>query len=105
MPWGRFSFSHRLLVPDTEGHKVRLTTLFLILLFAGETSFAQDNPGAAAARKWRLGHEHEIVRELSELLAIPNVASDSAKGAAALRGERADQTKNTRPTKNAIWCR
>lgn len=49
-----------------------------MLLLLAATSFAQTNPAAVAARKWRLTHEHEIVREFSELLAIPNVASDRA---------------------------
>jgi acetylornithine deacetylase/succinyl-diaminopimelate desuccinylase-like protein len=54
------------------------TNLLLILSLMAAGSFAQGNPAAVAARKWRLTHEHEIVREFSELLAIPNVASDRA---------------------------
>ncbi len=35
-------------------------------------------PGGGDVRAWRAAHEVEIVRELADLLAIPNVASDSA---------------------------
>src|ERR1019366_10153480 len=52
--------------------------MFLILSLMAAGSFAQGNSAAVAARKWRLTHEHEIIQEFSELLAIPNVASDRA---------------------------
>ena len=42
---------------------------------------AQPAPGAAAAartRAWRAQHDHEVLREFAALLAIPNLASDSA---------------------------
>src|SRR4051812_28724810 len=38
---------------------------------------AQQNPSAAAARQWRQTHEKAIVGEFVDLLAIPNVATDS----------------------------
>src|SRR5262249_45788321 len=44
---------------------------------------------AAEARAWRAGHEREILAEFEALLALPNVASDSAgieRNAAAIRG-------------------
>ena len=57
------------------------------LLFASIT-FAQTNPAALAAREWRKAHEAAILQEFTGLLAIPNVASDSAnirKNAAAVQ--------------------
>lgn len=35
-------------------------------------------PAVAAARAWRARHDHEILAEFSALVALPNVASDSA---------------------------
>jgi acetylornithine deacetylase/succinyl-diaminopimelate desuccinylase-like protein len=47
------------------------------LLFAlSSVSFAQTNPAALTARQWRQSHESKIVSEFSELLSIPNVATD-----------------------------
>ena len=37
---------------------------------------AQPNAAAAAARQWRTAHEHAILAEFMELLAIPNLARD-----------------------------
>jgi len=49
---------------------MRAALLALTLLAAG--------PGGGGVRAWRAAHEIAIVRELADLLAIPNVASDSA---------------------------
>ena len=45
------------------------------LVFAA-LACAQPNPAAAAAHQWRTAHEQAIVAEFTQLLAIPNVASD-----------------------------
>jgi len=48
---------------------------------------AQQNPAAQAARSWREAHEQAILSEYLDLLAIPNIASDTAniqKNAAAV---------------------
>jgi acetylornithine deacetylase/succinyl-diaminopimelate desuccinylase-like protein len=49
--------------------------LLLAALLCAE-AFAQNNPAALAARRWRSAHEREIVQEFADLLAIPNVSSD-----------------------------
>jgi acetylornithine deacetylase/succinyl-diaminopimelate desuccinylase-like protein len=54
-----------------------ITTLLALSLIV-PVAFAQDNPAAMAARKWRIAHEHTIVEEFLTLLSIPNVASDHA---------------------------
>jgi acetylornithine deacetylase/succinyl-diaminopimelate desuccinylase-like protein len=57
-----------------------------VLLAATLTLSAQDSP-VARVRSWRALHEPQILRELFDLLAIPNVASDTegiARNAAAL---------------------
>ena len=46
-------------------------------VFTSSGIAAQDS-GAAVARAYRQSHEAEIVRDFAELLAIPNVARDSA---------------------------
>ena len=46
-------------------------------VFASSGVAAQDS-GAAVARAYRQSHEAEIIRDFAELLAIPNVARDSA---------------------------
>ncbi len=46
------------------------------LLLAG-VCFGQQNPAARAARSWRQEHESAIVAEFADLLALPNLASDS----------------------------
>jgi acetylornithine deacetylase/succinyl-diaminopimelate desuccinylase-like protein len=38
--------------------------------------FAQSDPAAQTARRWRLQHERAIVDEFVSLLAIPNIAAD-----------------------------
>src|SRR5438045_1977523 len=35
-----------------------------------------ENPAAMAAHNWRIAHEQAILAEFTELLAIPNLASD-----------------------------
>jgi acetylornithine deacetylase/succinyl-diaminopimelate desuccinylase-like protein len=47
------------------------------LLLCGRISFCSENDAAARARNWRTQHEREILSEFVELLAIPNLASDS----------------------------
>lgn len=49
----------------------RLATLTLTLLL-----FHVPMLGAGSVRDYRRAHEHEILSEFMELLAIPNVASD-----------------------------
>ena len=49
----------------------RLSTLTLTLLLAQSPALAQGS-----VREYRRAHEHEILREFLELLAIPNVAND-----------------------------
>ena len=58
-------------------------------VFASSGVAAQDS-GAAVARDYRQAHEAEIIRDFAELLAIPNVARDSAginRNAAYIRDE------------------
>jgi acetylornithine deacetylase/succinyl-diaminopimelate desuccinylase-like protein len=73
-----------------------MTTLFVRSLlsmvigaFISATLFAADPATAAQqARAWRAQHEREILQEFSDLLAIPNLASDTAnieRNASAIR--------------------
>ncbi len=55
----------------------RLVFLFTVFL-AGELLAADPATIANKARDWRRQNEREILREFSELLAIPNLASDQA---------------------------
>jgi len=55
----------------------KCTAVGLVILFGAATAFAQHDAAAASARKWREGHEQAIIQEFSDLLAIPNLASDS----------------------------
>lgn len=55
----------------------QLVRFALGCLFAG-LSLAQNNPAANAAHNWRQTHEREIIAEFTELLSIPNLASDTA---------------------------
>ncbi len=41
-------------------------------------SAVAENPAASAARNWREAHERAILREFMDLLAMPNIATDSA---------------------------
>ncbi len=52
--------------------------LFGIGLLAAPLLFAQHNPASTAARSWRETHEPAILREFMDLLAMPNLARDSA---------------------------
>ena len=52
--------------------------LFALSLVLSALAFAQQNPAAAAARRWRQTHERPILAEFIDLLAIPNLASDDA---------------------------
>ena len=52
--------------------------LFALSLVLPALAFAQQNPAAAAARRWRQTHERPILAEFIDLLAIPNLASDDA---------------------------
>ncbi|HVP46431.1 MAG TPA: M20/M25/M40 family metallo-hydrolase [Bryobacteraceae bacterium] len=64
----------------------RVAALAAVLCTA--IGFAETNPAALAARQWREAHEAMILQEFTELLAIPNVAADSAnirKNAAVVR--------------------
>ncbi|MES1257754.1 MAG: M20/M25/M40 family metallo-hydrolase [Acidobacteriota bacterium] len=56
-------------------HMVRAAALLLAL--TGLT-LAQQNPASVAARQWRQAHEQAIIGEFTDLLAIPNVTTDSA---------------------------
>ncbi len=51
---------------------IRIAALLSTACFA----FAQTNPAAVAAKKWRQQHERAIVDEYVALLAIPNIARD-----------------------------
>jgi acetylornithine deacetylase/succinyl-diaminopimelate desuccinylase-like protein len=60
----------------------------LAILFWVSVATAQTNPAALSAGKWREAHEQAILREFTDLLAIPNIASDSpniARNAAAVQ--------------------
>jgi acetylornithine deacetylase/succinyl-diaminopimelate desuccinylase-like protein len=46
-----------------------------LAICVGEMS-AQSDPAAAAARKWRVQHEREILAEFTRLLSLPNVTTD-----------------------------
>jgi acetylornithine deacetylase/succinyl-diaminopimelate desuccinylase-like protein len=57
-----------------------------LAIYVGEI-FAQSDPAAAAARKWRVQHEREILAEFTQLLSLPNVTTDRdgiARNASAL---------------------
>ncbi|HLJ47103.1 MAG TPA: M20/M25/M40 family metallo-hydrolase [Bryobacteraceae bacterium] len=49
-----------------------------LLFFACLSICSAENPAAQAAQKWRIAHERAILAEFTELLAIPNIASDTA---------------------------
>jgi len=50
--------------------------LAVLLAACGALAQAQPNTAAAAAHRWRVAHEQAILAEFTELLAIPNIASD-----------------------------
>ena len=47
-----------------------------LLWFSVALAFAQTNPAALTARRWRQQHERQIADEFVALLSIPNVSSD-----------------------------
>lgn len=58
---------------------VRFILCSVVYAAAALVSIASDAPGVARkVREYRKANEHRIVRELVDLLAIPNVASDEA---------------------------
>lgn len=59
-------------------HQAAIATI--VYAAAATLSMAQSgtSPAAARAREYRRANEHKIVRELTDLLAIPNVATDTA---------------------------
>jgi len=56
---------------------VKIFTCFLILILARSLVAANGAAVAKATQEWRTQHEREIVKEFSDLLAIPNLASDT----------------------------
>jgi acetylornithine deacetylase/succinyl-diaminopimelate desuccinylase-like protein len=50
----------------------------LLLCISAKPASADSNAIAKQARDWRLQHEKEILAEFADLLAIPNLASDTA---------------------------
>ena len=62
-------------------HRIGMTTLLLAgVRFAFCASLFAADPATIGkqTRAWRVQHEREILREFSDLLAIPNLASDAA---------------------------
>ena len=57
-------------------HLTRLTAIAIVLC-TGSASFAVQSQIVASVRSYRQAHEVEILKELLEFLAIPNVASDT----------------------------
>jgi hypothetical protein len=47
-----------------------------LLWFFAALAFAQTNPAALTARRWRQQHERQIADEFVALLSIPNVSGD-----------------------------
>jgi acetylornithine deacetylase/succinyl-diaminopimelate desuccinylase-like protein len=74
-----------------------MKTLWTILLAA--LSIHAENPGSTAARNWREAHERAILHEFTDLLSIPNLASDTvnihrnADAVAAILSKRGVSTK------------
>jgi len=61
-----------------DGWKSRSIFSTLLLLLPALQICAQTSPAAVAARQYRRAHEHEIINEFTKLLALPNVATDTA---------------------------
>ena len=59
------------------GRSASTRAALVLMLAAGALVGAQDT--TARVRAWRAQHEPQILRELFELVAIPNVASDQAE--------------------------
>ena len=71
----------------------------LALLLINASTFADPAAVAKQTRSWRANHEHEILAEFAELLAIPNLANDAPniqRNAEALRAmcEKRGLTRN-----------
>jgi acetylornithine deacetylase/succinyl-diaminopimelate desuccinylase-like protein len=49
---------------------------FLLILLASAITAQSQSNAAAAARQWRESHEHPILTEFMDLLALPNLARD-----------------------------
>jgi acetylornithine deacetylase/succinyl-diaminopimelate desuccinylase-like protein len=58
-----------------DGMRALLIVLTIAWIAPAQT---QQNPAAAAARHWREAHEHAILTEFMDLLAMPNLARDEA---------------------------
>src|SRR5215211_7204337 len=56
----------------------RLRTLALVLLCGGAVALAAADDTISRVRAWRMDHEKQILLELFDFLAIPNVASNAA---------------------------
>ena len=52
--------------------------ILTLILFLFQLQIQAQSPSVTAARTFRQNHEHEIIGEFTKLLAIPNVASDTA---------------------------
>ena len=57
---------------------IRCAVLLAAVLTVSQAPLAQSGDTAARVRAWRAQHEPQIVRELFDLVAIPNVASNAA---------------------------
>jgi acetylornithine deacetylase/succinyl-diaminopimelate desuccinylase-like protein len=51
---------------------------FCLAFLTALSAFAQSDPAALAAHRYRVAHEQDILHEFSELLAIPNLARNTA---------------------------
>ena len=82
--------------------------LAAVLLGAGSTQSQAVRPdaNAIAVRRWREAHEEAIVRELTTLLAIPNVANDAAgirRNVAAITTMLTRRGVSVRTLENGQW--
>lgn len=57
--------------------KFMILSGLLLTFFAAANLGGSDNP-IQAVKKYRIGHEHEIIKEFVQLLSIPNVSGDLA---------------------------
>jgi acetylornithine deacetylase/succinyl-diaminopimelate desuccinylase-like protein len=63
---------------QTEEVHLKLRFVLIALLFQAFAHQAlSQSPAVSAARSYREAHEHEIIAEFSNLLSIPNVATDA----------------------------
>ena len=58
--------------------KIRITTSTIICVLLSYVSWADVNEPLQKVRNYRKANEQKIVKEFIDLLAIPNVASDTA---------------------------